>query len=216
MPKRMPRYDLALATYARSAVAIAEAGELSHRANTAVIRKAWSTPKVEALYELAFLRVFITWEMYLEAVFYRTLCGFASVAGQEQLARGQYFRTVAAAEADVLGRGTYAMWYKPATVIDRCKKYIVVGTGSPCLQESVLTSSRTRLEHFAATRHRIVHHQTDAKINFNTATLSISGRTYDKASPGKFLRDYDATKTPPQRWLEVAVTELSSLMAQMV
>jgi len=88
-------------------------------------------------------------------------------------------------------------------------------TGPRC-QATVIASNLTRLVHLAATRHRIVHDQNDAKKKFDAATLLIAGRTHRASRPGKFLRDHDTTKVPPQRWLEVAMTELSSLMAQMV
>ena len=80
----MPRFDRALHNQAQSAIAIVRAGEIAHVSGGAAIRKEWSVVKLEALYELAYLRVFAAWEMCLEAVFYRSLCGYASAAGQEQ------------------------------------------------------------------------------------------------------------------------------------
>jgi hypothetical protein len=212
----MPRFDNALLKNALTAVSIVGAGELSRLSGGPTIRKEWSTVRLEALYELAYLRVFSAWESYLEAVFYRSLCGFASAAGQEQLIRGAYFSSLASAEADVLGGNAYALWHKPQRVIDRCKKYIKSGVGCPCVQELTITSNLTRLDHLASVRHRIVHDQKDAKNKFDAASLHIAGRTYPTSRPGKFLRDYDKSQTPSPRWLEVAVTELSSLMTQMV
>jgi hypothetical protein len=212
----MPRFDLALSGQAQLATGIVSAGEISRLSSVTTIRKEWSATRLEALYELAYLRLFAAWETYLEAIFYRSLCGFTSSAGQEQLIRGAYFSSIAAAEADVLGGNAYALWHNPQRVIDRCKRYIKSGVGCPCVQEVTITSNLTRLEHLAATRHRIVHDQKDAKNKFDLATLHIAGRTYLASRPGKFLRDYDTSKSPQQRWLEVAVTELSSLMAQMV
>src|SRR5580658_4258475 len=124
MATPMPRFDSALFSTATTAVSIVGAGELSRLSGGPTIRKEWRTARLEALYELAYLRVFAAWESYLEAIFYRSLCGYASAAGQEQLIRGAYFPSLAAAEADVLGAHTYALWHKPQKVIDRCKKYI--------------------------------------------------------------------------------------------
>jgi hypothetical protein len=160
--------------------------------------------------------VFAAWEIYLEAIFYRSLCGYASAAGQEQLVTGSYYSNLAAAEAAVLRNNAYVLWHNPQKVIDRCRSHIRSGTGGPCIQELTITSIFTRLVHLASTRHRIVHDQADAKNKFNAATLHIAGRTYPASRPGKFLRDFDASKTPPQRWLEVTIAELSSLMQQMV
>jgi hypothetical protein len=197
----MPRFDNALLDNALTAVSIVGAGELSRHSGSAAIRKEWRLARLEALYELAYLRVFASWEAYLEAIFYRSLCGYASAAGQEQLIAGGYHPRLADAEAAA-----------------RCQAHFVSTTsgGGPCIQEVTIASNLTRLEHFAATRHRIVHDQADAKSKFNGATLHLAGRTYDASRPGKFLRDYHPSKSPPQRWLEVAVTELSSLMTQMV
>jgi hypothetical protein len=214
----MPRYDSALLKSAQTAVSIVSAGELSHNMGSAAIRKEWKLARLEALYELAYLRVFAAWEAYLEAIFYRSLCGFASRSGQEKLAAGNYFRKLEDAEAAVLKGRSYLLWHNPHGVIGRCQGYFVSATngGGPCAQETAIASSLTRLEHFAATRHRIVHDQADAKAKFNGATLHLAARTYDGSRPGKFLRDFDTSKVPQQRWLEVLVTELGSLMAQMV
>jgi hypothetical protein len=153
------------------------------------------------------------WETYLEAVFYRSLCGYASAAGQEKLIRGKFYPNLATAEAAVLGGYSYVLWHSPQKVIDRCRLHI---RGGPCVQELIITSNFTRLVHLSSTRHRIVHDQADAKKKFDAATLHLTGQTYRGSRPGKFLRDYDRTKVPPQRWLEVTVRELSALMAQMV
>ncbi len=212
----MPRFDLVLSAQAQLAIGIARAGEISRLSGVTTIRKEWTAIRLEALYELAYLRVFAAWEMCLEAIFYRSLCGYASAAGQEQLIRGAYFSNLAAAQAAVLGGFTYLLWHNPQKVIDRCHGYIRFGPGYPSVQELTISSNLTRLEHLAATRHRIVHDQTDAKNKFDAATLHIAGRTYSASRPGKFLRDFDTTKTPPQRWLEVTMAELSSLMTQMI
>jgi hypothetical protein len=217
MPRRMPRFDLTLARVAQSAIEIVQAGEITHASSAGIIRKQWTAARVEALYELAYLRVFAAWEVCLEAIFYRSLCGYASAAGQETLKSGGYFPNIAAAEAAVLRKGTYTLWHSPHRVITRCQTFIVSGRpGCPAVQETVVSSHLTRLAHFAATRHRIVHDQSDAKNKFDTATLQIVGRTYAAARPGRFLRDWDASSSPPQRWLEVMTGELTGLAAQMV
>ncbi len=213
MPRRMPRFDRALLNDAQTAVAIAGAGEVAHLSGGPSVRKQWRITRLEALYELAYLRVFAAWETYLEAIFIRSLCGYTSAAGQEQLLGGSHFRTLAAAQAAVLGTHSYLLWHNPQKVIDRCRAYF--RPGGPCVQESTIASNLTRLEHFSHTRHRIVHDQADAKKKFDAATQHFAGRTYPSSRPGKFLRDYDAS-SPPQRWLEIAVMELSSLLAQMV
>lgn len=217
MPRRMPRFDLELYSQAQSAIAIAKAGEISRSYSEATIRKEWPMTRLEALYELAFLRVFAAWEMYMEAVFFGSLCGFASAAGQEQVVGGAYYSTISAAETAVLGGQHYLLWQNPQKVIDRCQKFIKAGAGCPCVQETVFASSLTHLTHLASARHRIVHtHQADAKSKFDAATAHIAGRTYPASRPGKFLRDWDTSTAPHRRWLEVLIGHLISLTAQVV
>ena len=216
MPRRLPRFDRALSSQAQLAIGIVRAGEIAHVCGDLAVRKEWSVLRLEALYELAFLRVFAAWEVCLESVFYRSLCGYASASGQETLVGGSYFPNLAAAERAVLGGRSYVLWHNPHKVIKRCRVYIRSGSGCPCVQQNIISSNLADLESLAATRHRIVHDQTDARSNFDAATLSIAGRTYPASRPGKFLRDQDTSTSPPQKWLDTTMGDLVSLMAQMV
>jgi len=213
----MPRFDNVLSGQAQSAIAITRAGEMAHVCGQSSIRTQWSTVRLEALYELAYLRVFAAWEVCLEAVFYRSLCGYASRAGQEVTVGGGYYRSVAAAELAVLSGRSYALWHNPQNVINRCKQFIKSGAaGGPGVQENMLSANFSRLSNFATIRHRIVHDQQDAKQKFDGVTLTIAARTYPSSRPGKFLRDWDRSTTPQRRWLEVAILEMIGLMSQIV
>jgi hypothetical protein len=213
----MPRFDNVLSGQAQSAIAITRAGEIAHVSGYRTIRKEWSTIRLEALYELAYLRVFAAWEVCLEAVFYRSLRGYASTAGQEALVGGRYYVSVAAAELAVLSGRSYVLWHNPQKVIERCRRFIKSGAGGgPCVQESMLSANLSRLEDFSTIRHRIVHDQQDAKRKFDAATLTIAARTYSSSRPGKFLRDWDTSTVPPKRWLEVTILETIGLIKQIV
>ena len=152
----------------------------------------------------------------MEAIFYRSLCGYASTAGQEMLVSGRYYPTLPAAESAVLSGRSYALWHHPQKVIDRCRSFIRSGIGCPCVQEATIASNFTRLVHFASTRHRIVHDQADAKRKFDAATTYMVGRTYPASRPGKFLRDWDTSTSPPRRWLDATIADLTSLTRQIV
>jgi hypothetical protein len=216
MPRRMPRFDNLLSMQAQSAVAIVKAGEIAHASGGPSIRKEWTVIRLEALYELAYLRVFAAWETCLESIFLRSLCGYASKAGQETLVTGSYFPTLSAAEAAVLSGQSYSLWHSPQKVIGRCQRFIRAGTGFPAVQQAIISSNFTRLEDLAFTRHRVVHDQADAKNKFDAATLRIAGRAYPSSRPGRFLRDWDASTSPPQRWLDTVVAELVKFANQMV
>lgn len=213
----MPRLDRALSDQAQAALAIVKAGEFAHVSGTTRVRKEWSMGRLEALYELAYLRAFAAWEICLEAAFYRSLCGYASAVGQETLVRGSYYPNLAGAEAAVLGKYSYRLWHNPQKVIERCKGYIKSGMPScPAVQETVLASNLSNLADFSFIRHRIVHDQSDAKQKFDGATLRLAGRTYLASRPGRFLRDWSNSASPQMRWLDAIVSELVALTKQLV
>lgn len=210
----MPRFDLHFSAQAQVALEIVRAGEIVRAARV----KEWTIKRLESLYELAYLRSFVACETCLEAVFYRSLCGYASSAGQETLIGiGGYYPTLAHAEAAVLGGSQYALWHNPWSVIRRCKRFIRSGVaGCPGLEELTVSSNVTRIEHLAAIRHRIVHNHSDAKSKFDAATFAIAGKVYPASRPGKFLRDVDRSIAPRRRWLNVTIDELTGLAGQIV
>jgi hypothetical protein len=103
------------------------------------------------------------------------------------------------------------LWHSPAKIIARLRRYIVNGT-----QETVINSVQTRLEHFAAVRHRVVHDQSDSRAKFDAASVFFTGRRYDLSRPGKFLRDNEPSSMPQRKWIDVAIAELTGLLQQMV
>jgi hypothetical protein len=215
----MPRFDLALSAQANLATSITLAGETMRQSGGSLGKREWSIVRLEALYELAYLRVFAAWETLLEDIFLRSLCGYATTAGgQETLVGGaKYFTSIAAAEAHVLGGKQFMLWHNPAVVIARCRQHIdPYAPGCPRVQELTIASSINRLVHLSAIRHRIVHDQADALNKFNAATVAIAaGRLYAAGRPGKFLRDWD-NSIPRKRWLSVLLDELISYASQMV
>lgn len=216
----MPRLDLRLNIEGKLAIDLAVAGETARAVGNPATKVQWTTSRLESLYELAFLRMFIAWETCNESVFLRSLCGYASQAGQEQLVAGNHYPTLAAAEAAMLGNKNYVLWHNPYHIVGRCKNHIQShGPQHPNAigrQEAVIASSVGILEQFANVRHRIAHGQKDAKAKFDQATLSLAGRTYLASRPGKFLRDYDRSKNPPQRFIEVIFQQLIQLAKQIV
>lgn len=213
----MPRFDQQLLFQAQSASDIARAGEITRHAGGTIGRGEWSLVRLEALYELAYLRLFCAWEMCLEAVFLRSLCGYASRVGQEVLIRGQYYPTLADARIAVMGVDGYMLWHNPIKVAALCHRHIVSrNLGCPALQENVIFSRIARLADLGAIRHRIVHDNNNARRKFNQATLAIAGRTYPASRPGKFLRSRDTSTAHNPRWIDVLMGELVGLASQIV
>jgi len=80
MPRAMPALAAALSTDVTRAIDIAQAGELVRTAATpnSVAMRELRPSRLEALHELAFLRVFTTWESFVEETFLRMICGYVS------------------------------------------------------------------------------------------------------------------------------------------
>lgn len=193
-------------------LALAQFGEIARleAARGSRTRAALHPVRLEALYEMAFLRVFVSWEAFLEQAFFRYLCGYASVHGTATPIPGSNFLpTLAQAELAVLNGNTYVLWHSPAKVVTRCRRFFNAST-----IETIVSSNTSRLEAFAAIRHRIAHAQTDARNKFDAATMSLVGRRYPGARAGAFLRDRDPTASPPERWLDRLAQELISLAHQ--
>lgn len=210
----MPALGLELRKKALDALTVAEVGETARFESLPSSRtRANLTPiRLEGLYELAYLRLFVGWEAFLEDVFLRYLCGYVSSKGVAVPAPGTHFSSsLAGAEARLLGGRDYALWHKPSTVAARCSAHF-----SACPIAPVVLSNSASLEAFAAIRHRIAHGQDDARSKFDAATMALAGRRYRGARPGAFLRDLDRSATPPRRWLEVLTDEFVGLASQIV
>ena len=212
--RRLPRLDQSLRSHVAAAVAIPRAGEIARQA-LPVRSVAWRElhiPRLELLYELAFLRVFVEWELFLAQALLRLMCGYSASSGIATLRAGVRFSaTLQAAQVSLLGKRQYLLWHNPVKTIARANARF-----SNSSFQTVIGSNTSRLESFAAIRHRIAHGQTDARANFDVATMQLVHRRYPGSRAGRFLRDWDTTSTPNVRWLESIGDELSSLAAQIV
>jgi hypothetical protein len=213
MPRTMPPLVVAFRDLVDEALALSEAGEVAkaHALSASPIKKALTTRRLEALYEMAFLRAFVAWEVFLEAAFARYLCGYVSAHGSLPLAAGQsYVSTLADAEALILHGSAYSLWHNPTKVIRRCQRFFAAGSNF----EAVVSSSIARIQEMANIRHRIAHGQKDAISKFHAATLFFVGKQYPAASPGRFLRDLVPGRNPPERWIGELSKELVALASQ--
>lgn len=210
----LPRLDQSLRRHVAAAVAIPQAGEAARLA-LPIGSAAWRglhIPRLELLYELAYLRVFVEWELFLEQTLVRLMCGYGSSSGLPVLKSGATFvKTIATAEAALLGNRQYLLWHDPLKTVARANTRF-----SSSSFQTVVASSTSRLQHFAAVRHRIAHGQDDARVNFDTATMQLNARRYPGSRAGRFLRDWDTSTAPQVRWLESIGDELCNLATQIV
>ena len=174
MPRRMPPLATELAADITRALALARLGEVLRAGAVHGAPAMQLHPRrLEALYEMAFLRVFVAWEVFLEQTYYRYLCGYISAVSPHAL-RQAAIRNLAAAEVFVLGPHPYVSW-APRRTITRARSHIV---GSA--HEMVLNSSITRLEWFTTIRNRVAHkgkhsQQRRRRLREELAILRVGG-----------------------------------------
>jgi hypothetical protein len=212
MPRTMPPLGVRFSREVNRALSLARAGELVRATSPSgsVAVREFSQSRLEALYEMAYLRVFMLWETFLEQSFLRYICGFAASAGPQSLTGGTR-RTLFDAEQAVLRGHDYVSWANPGSVEARCRHFIKYG-----LHEQIVSSNRSRLEWFASVRHRVAHPSAYAKGQFDTATMGLAGRRYRGSSPGRFLRDRTPGLPHRERWIREIGDELTSLARQIV
>jgi hypothetical protein len=210
----MPSLAQRFATDVDRAVGIARAGELAwlDAKPASVTRRELRGARIDVLYEMAYLRLFVGWEIFLEETFLRMMCGWSSPLYTPALVSPHRpFGTISSARSALYGGKDYLLWHNPGVVSKRCNKWFQNG-----IHAQVIASSEARLEWFAAVRHRIAHGSDQVKREMNTASTGLAGRRYPGASAGRFLRSWrEAEPLQQERWLRAIADELSRLAHQM-
>jgi hypothetical protein len=210
MPRSISGLSRVLEDRVGAALTLAEVGEAirSSAAKGSMAKRELYPARLEALYEMTLLRMFSTWEAFLEATFLRYLCGYASSSGPMALLQPRH-PTMLSAEVSLLGNQDFLSWSKPISVVRRSQRFFASG-----LHEIVIGSHQARLEWFAAIRHRVAHDSSFSRQQFDAATMGLVGRRYPGSSPGRFLRDWNRVVVPPERWIQTIGAELKDLSRQ--
>lgn len=210
MPRRMPPLEKSFISAVDEAIQLAQAGERIRALSpsNSVARQELPIRRLEALYETAYLRIFLLWESFLEQSFLRYICGYESSFGPPILLKPK-FAKLADAHGAVLGKSDYVSWANHYRVVGRSRNFISAG-----FHETVLNSNISRLEAFKAVRHRIAHQSGFAIREFDNATVMLVGRRFPASSPGKFLRHVEKPQPVPETWLQRIAVELKSLAPQ--
>jgi hypothetical protein len=87
MPRAMPPLAAQFAQQVDKALLIAEIGERIRISSPrgSVAWRELHPARLEVLYEMAYLRIFMLWESYLEESFLRYLCGYSTTVGLASL-----------------------------------------------------------------------------------------------------------------------------------
>lgn len=174
------------------------------------IKKQLRVSQLEALYEATFLRVFASFESFLEDSLAHFMAGYATPGHVPvPVAGSRLFPTLTKALNALYGKKTYLLWHDIGRDITRSQKYLV---SSPL--EIALVAHRARLDDYAAIRHHIAHNSTDSRQKFETASLRITGSTH-KGQPGRMLRSEDISdplNTP--KWIRNVVDDMAGVVLQ--
>ncbi len=212
MPRSMPTLGSTFRRQVDSAILIARAGELARDALPlrSPARGGLAPRRLEAIYEMAYLRIFISWEVFLEECLIRMMCLQESPLYQP-VPRNPATRFLShdAARAALYAGKDYLLWYDPKKVIGRSKAWLTSGP-----HELVLASQSSDLEWMASVRHRIAHGGEDARRKFDFASMQLAGRRYQGGSAGRFLRDANPGLPVGERWLTTLGDTLANLAVQ--
>ncbi len=138
--------------------------------------------QIEIIAELAFLRVFIAWENFLEESFIRYAIGAESPAGYRptRLVSPQNMRHV----LHLISSGKdYVRWNSASEVIRRSEAYF--SDGKP--YKNVLQGATVDLDNMNTIRNRIAHKSVISKDKFNNFARRKIGHGIRGMTPGRFL-----------------------------
>ena len=183
------------------------------RANARIgnmVRPELTAARTQLVYELAYLRIFNAWEVFLEEVFLRYLCGYRFQSQTESPLSG-FAYTLQEARTRLYGGSSYLLWHNPDKAISRANQHFRANNRLAL----VLGSSRADVMNYASIRHRIAHDHDDAIRKFNAASLQLAARRFRGSRPGALLRYPTTYGNLPCTWLERIALELSALAGQL-
>ncbi len=169
------------------------------------IKKQLKVAQLEALYEATFLRIFASFESFIEDSLAHYMAGYATPTYTPAAATGSLHTTVSGALSTLYGTRPFLLWHDMGKDIRRSQKYLVAAP-----VETALDANRTQLEAYAAIRHHIAHNSRDSRAKFEAAATSISGGKHG-GKPGRMLRSEDISdplNTP--KWIRNIVDDMGT------
>ena len=140
-------------------------------------------PQVDLIFGLAFLKIFIAWEQFLEDTFARYMCGASSLSGNKPT-RNETARYLDRALSIIYGGQPYAGWASVDIVVERANRFF--DKGEP--YTTPLQSAAAELNSMRKVRNHIVHHSKKSREDFNKLLVGVYGFRPQGMSAGRFLR----------------------------
>jgi hypothetical protein len=182
----------------------------SHATMGQSIRQELTVQRTRLFYEVAFLKLFASWETFLGDIIIRYLCGYTYAGQAEQVING-FARSLTDAQTRLLGNQSYVLLQNPTKIIGHINRLFQPG----CRIAQVVSSFQQSLEDFANIRHRIAHDHQDARRKFDGASMRLAGRRFPGSRPGTLLRETTQFNGLNVRWLERIVRELEGITGQL-
>ncbi len=179
-------------------------------------RKGFSFRQIEAMYELAYLRIFAAWEVFLEESFLRLMCGFES-GGSTHPTTAPGPRTIHDARLALLAGRRFKPWHDPAVVVARTGMFFLAVPGVDVPHDGVVSSALVLIKDFSDIRHHIAHLTDDTCMKYHAATMRLCGARFGRRA-GRFLRSehIDVATGLRSRWLDRICIDLKALASQFI
>jgi hypothetical protein len=177
----------------------------------AVDAHAWSAPEApgarplisvsrrDSITEMAFLRAFLAWEVFIEESFILYLAGQTAPRGRAPR-RYAFPPNLRAAREWVIPEGRpYARWTAAGEVSRRAERFFRLGHPFA----AVLSANQSLLDETRTIRNAIAHKSTSAREKFEAlAREKLGGVLPPKLTVGAFLETTAPGRTPPTSLLE--------------
>jgi hypothetical protein len=164
--------------------------------------------QLEIIVEMAFLRIFVAWESFLEESFIRYAVGTASPSGYAPNAL-IHPQNIGHALELVLSRRDYVTWNSASEVTGRSALYFE--GGEP--YRSALEPASMELDEMNTIRNRITHKSMHSKNQFNAFVRRKFGHGVRGMTPGRYLLT-SPLSPPPNTFLDyyIEVIKIASTM----
>lgn len=181
----------------------------------------WSLPgahphisrnRCDHIIEMAFMRAFLAWEVFIEESFILYLAGQSPPRGRAPL-RYAFPLNIEMAMDWVIPEGrTYAGWTNPKYIIERAERFF--RKGRPFT--TVLKSNSNTFDDARKIRNAIAHKSMSARDKFEKCIRPKLGALQPNITVGQFLVMIEPHTTPPKTFLEFYVNKIELAARQIV
>jgi len=166
----------------------------------------------DSIVEMAFLRTFLAWEVFVEESFILYLCGQKPPRGRAPF-RHAFPSNLEVAIKWVIPEGrAYARWNVVGDVSQRAERFF--RDGRPFA--AVLRGNQNVLDETLTIRNAIAHRSTSARLKFENLVRPKLGTLPPKLTVGGFLGTTAPGSSPPVSFLEFYVGKVDLAARQIV